>query len=121
MKAYVKAAKALGDPARVKILKILEIKEMCVCEVQAVLGLAQSTVSKHLKVLEEAGLVEWRRVGPWVNYCLAQQDESPAGRQLTLLAQSLNDTPEVLAARALAAKASRRQILAEPTSLAVND
>jgi len=121
MKAYVKVAKALGDPARVKILKMLEIKDMCVCEVQAVLGLAQSTVSKHLKVLEEAGLVEWRRVGPWVNYCLAQRDESPAGRQLALLAESLNDTNEILEARALAAKASRRQILAAPSALAANE
>lgn len=120
MKTYVKITKALGDPARIKILKMLGIKEMCVCEVQAVLGLAQSTVSKHLKVLEEAGLVEWRRAGPWVNYCLAQLDESPAGKQLALLAQSLNDDPAVLAIRDLAAKASRRQILAEPASFAVN-
>ena len=121
MKTFVKIAKALGDPARIKILKILEVKEMCVCEVQAVLGLAQSTVSKHLKVLEEAGLVEWRRVGPWVNYGLSRHDEETvAGKQLTLLSQSLNDDPAVLKARELAATASRRQILAEPAPVAVN-
>lgn len=121
MKTFVKIAKALGDPARIKILKTLEVKEMCVCEVQAVLGLAQSTVSKHLKVLEEAGLVEWRRAGPWVNYGLAQQDEATvAGKQLVLLSQSLNDDPAVLKARELAATASRRQILAEPAPIAVN-
>lgn len=120
MKAYIKVAKALGDPTRVKTLKMLEIKEMCVCEVQAALGLAQSTVSKHLKVLEEAGLVEWRRVGPWVHYCLALRDESAAGRQLVLLAQSLNDAPEVLAIREAAKKANRCQILAQPSAQAAN-
>lgn len=121
MKTFVKIAKALGDPARIKILKMLEVKEMCVCEVQAVLGLAQSTVSKHLKVLEEAGLVEWRRSGPWVNYGLAQQDEATvAGKQLALLSQSLNNDPAVLKARELAATASRRQILAEPAPVAFN-
>lgn len=114
MKAFVKAAKALGDPARVKILKILEVKPMCVCEVRSVLGLAQSTVSKHLKVLEEAGLVTWERDGAWVNYSLAPEDEGDAGRFLAVTARSLDSDPEITAARQLAARANRGQILCSP-------
>ena len=49
---------------------------MCVCELQAALGIAQPTVSSHLKVLEEAGLVESAKEGQWVNYSLAAGDMS---------------------------------------------
>ncbi len=63
--------KALSDPGRLKILKMLQHNSMCVCEIRSVLGLAQPTVSKHLKVLEEAGLVEYKKDGLWVNYMLA--------------------------------------------------
>ncbi len=57
MKKFIKVMKALSDPNRVKIVKMLRHKVMCVCEMQAVLGIAQPTVSKHLKALEEAGLI----------------------------------------------------------------
>ena len=50
------------------MIKLLQQKTMCVCELQGVLGLAQPTVSKHLKILEEAGLVDYRKDGLWVNY-----------------------------------------------------
>ena len=55
--------KAAGDPTRTRILKLLESGGLCVCQVQAVLGLAPSTVSKHLSILKTAGLVEDRRDG----------------------------------------------------------
>ena len=79
MKDFIRIMKALSDPNRVKVLKMLGKKELCVCEITAILGLAQPTVSKHLRVLEEAGLVESRKDGPWVNYRLVQKHESPYG------------------------------------------
>ena len=58
MKHFVKVMKALSDPNRVKIIKMLQQRnDLCVCEMRTVLKLAQPTVSKHLKVLENAGLV----------------------------------------------------------------
>ena len=54
MKAFVKAMKALSDPNRVKILKMLQHRTMCVCEMQEALQVAQPSVSKHLKLLEDA-------------------------------------------------------------------
>lgn len=62
---------ALADPARLLILHMLSRSgTLCVCQLQAALSLAQPTVSHHLKVLREAGLVESERRGPWVHYRL---------------------------------------------------
>jgi ArsR family transcriptional regulator len=59
------------------MIKLLQRKVLCVCEIKEALGLAQSTVSKHLKILEEAGLVNFTKDGLWVNYHLADGAESP--------------------------------------------
>lgn len=77
MKEFVKVMKALSDPNRVTILKLLQERMLCVCETQAALGLAQPTISKHLKVLEDAGLVARSKDGLWVNYRLADGSRSP--------------------------------------------
>ena len=77
MKAFIKVMKALSDPNRVKIIKMLERRVMCVCEIQAALGLAQSSVSKHLKILDEADLITYSKDGLWVNYRLADGSKNP--------------------------------------------
>lgn len=69
--------KALSDPNRVKMVKLLQRRVLCVCEIKEALGLAQSTVSKHLKILEEAGMIEYSKEGLWVNYRLADGAKSP--------------------------------------------
>ncbi len=64
-------AKAVGHPARVRILRILSRKEARVCsEIVGELPLAQSTVSEHLRILKEAGLIRAREDGPRVGYCI---------------------------------------------------
>jgi ArsR family transcriptional regulator len=64
-------AKALAHPARVHIVRLLARREGCICgEIVEVLDLAQSTVSQHLQVLKEAGLVQGEVDGPRVCYCL---------------------------------------------------
>ena len=70
MKNFIRVMKALSDPNRVRVLKLLQQKELCVCQIQHVLQLAQSTVSKHMKLLEDAGLVQRRRQGTWIIYNL---------------------------------------------------
>jgi ArsR family transcriptional regulator len=62
--------KALSDPTRVRIVKILQHKPLCVCELQQLLSIPQPTVSKHMKALEKAGLVKGNKAGLWVNYAL---------------------------------------------------
>ena len=88
--------KALSDPNRVKIVKMLQQREFCVCEIQYVLGIAQPTVSKHLKILEDAGLVTYRKDGLWVNYRLTDGASSPyAASLLGNLKHWLTDDPEI--------------------------
>ena len=60
-------AKALADESRVRILAALRASELCVCEITELLDLAPSTVSKHLAILRQAGLVESRKLGRWVH------------------------------------------------------
>lgn len=97
MREFLKVMKAAGDPSRVKIMKMLARKSMCVCEIQTALGTAQSTASKHLKILEEAGLVISRKDGLWVNYALADgRQNAYAANLLGNLRHWLNDDPEIL-------------------------
>ncbi|MBM4272231.1 MAG: winged helix-turn-helix transcriptional regulator [Deltaproteobacteria bacterium] len=82
MKEFIKVMKALSDPNRVKLMKILQHRVMCVCEIQAALGIAQPTVSKHLKILEDAGLVTHSKDGLWVNYSPSDGVSSPYAASL---------------------------------------
>jgi len=77
MREFIKVMKALSDPNRVKMVKMLQHKVMCVCEIKEALGLAQSTASKHLKTLEDAGLITFAKEGLWVNYRLADGARNP--------------------------------------------
>ena len=96
MKNFIKVMKALSDPNRIKIIKILQHKMMCVCELRAALEIAQPTVSKHLKILVEAGLVDHQKDGLWVNYFLADGTHSPyAASLLGNIKHWLDNDPEV--------------------------
>jgi ArsR family transcriptional regulator len=62
--------KALSDPNRLRILKMLQTKSLCVCEITDVLKLATSTVSKHLSILKGTGFIIEEKDGKWVNYLI---------------------------------------------------
>lgn len=96
MKEFVKVMKALSDPNRVKIVKLLQFKVMCVCEITAAIGVAQPTASKHLKILEDAGLITHYKDGLWVNYTLADGGANPyAASLIGNLKHWLKDDPEL--------------------------
>lgn len=69
-KIDTKIFKALSDPNRLRILKMLQSKSLCVCEITDVLKLAASTVSKHLSILKEVGFIIEQKDGKWVNYMI---------------------------------------------------
>ena len=113
LKKFTKVMKALSDPNRVKIVKLLQHKNsLCVCELRSLLGIAQPTVSKHLKTLEEAGLVEYCKDGLWVNYSLASAGSmSPyAPAMLQQLTAWLEADPEITALVMKVPFVSREQI-----------
>ena len=95
LKDLERALKAAGDGTRLRILKMLEPGSLCVCQVVEALGLSQSTVSKHLSVLESAGLVEGERRGKWIHYSLARPATAEERRLLSLLKCCAGEDPQV--------------------------
>jgi ArsR family transcriptional regulator len=80
MREFLNIAKALSDPARVRVMWAIRGGELCLCHLIALLELSPSTVSKHLDILYQAGLVERRKVGRWCYFRLAGRDAPPAVR-----------------------------------------
>ena len=81
MREFLSITKALSDENRVRALMALEDGELCVCQIIELLGLAPSTVSKHMAILHQAGLVETRKDGRWIYYRLADEPDLPCVRQ----------------------------------------
>lgn len=98
MREFMKITKALSDSSRVRILLALQGRELCVCQLTELAGLAPSTISKHLSILHNAGLIEFRKTERWVYYRLPNKNASVAVREAIDWAQkSLAGTPEALA------------------------
>ena len=95
MKDFIRVMKALSDPNRVKVVKMLQQRDMCVCEMQEALGLAQPTVSKHLKILESAGFVQSRKDGLWVSYSLGSGGSPYSASLLGNLRHWIETDPEI--------------------------
>ena len=70
MRDLENALKACADKNRIRILKLLEKQKLCVCEIAFVLGITQPSVSRHLKKLKKAGLIEAHQDSFWTNYVL---------------------------------------------------
>ncbi len=85
MREFLAVMNALSDPSRLRLYLSLQGRELCVCNLVDFIGLADSTVSKHMSVLRQAGLVESRKKGRWVYYRLAEAETSPLVQQLSEL------------------------------------
>ena len=81
MKDFLNITKALADENRLRILMALQEGEICVCQITELMGLAMSTVSKHLSVLYQAGLVNARKEGRWMYYSLPGKGTPTAARE----------------------------------------
>lgn len=95
MESFIAQARAVSDPTRLRMLKLLEGGEMCVCDIMEVMGLGQSTASKHLGVLRAAGLVETRKAGTWSHYRLAEKARGSARDFLEFIESRLDDSAAV--------------------------
>lgn len=97
MKILLKTLKALADGNRLRILRLLMDRSRCVCELQTALGITQPSVSKHMRILEEAGLVDKTRQGQFIDYRLADYDnqEDQRAALMALLSPWLQDDAEL--------------------------
>jgi len=85
--------KALSDPNRLRILKVLQGRVLCACEVKDVFGLAGSTISQHMSILREAGFITEEKKGKWVHYSINMRPSDPrVGSILSMLDYWIQDT-----------------------------
>ncbi|MDX9974162.1 MAG: metalloregulator ArsR/SmtB family transcription factor [FCB group bacterium] len=101
MREFMAVVKALADESRVRLLLALADGEVCVCQLVELAELAPSTVSKHLSILKQAGLIDSRKEGRWMHYRLAGDGAPRAAREaLAWALGSLEGDPTVKADRA---------------------
>ncbi len=86
MRNLVKAAKALSDETRLRILNLLLVRECCVCEVMQVLNVSQTRASRNLNLLYDAGFLKVRREGLWAYYSI---DKPGLPKHLSLLLNAI--------------------------------
>ncbi len=110
MRNELKIFKALSDSNRLRIVKMLALRPLCVCEITAVLGLAASTVSKHLSILREADLIADRKEGKWVNYYLTSEATGPTAEILGMVESWLPDDEIIVADSEKVALVDRNQL-----------
>jgi ArsR family transcriptional regulator len=92
MKKLAKTFQALSDTNRIRILKMLEVRPLCVCEITEILKLANSTVSKHLSILREMEFILDEKDGKWVNYFLNKsKNDDYVTKLLTLISGWIPD------------------------------
>ena len=94
--------KALADENRVRILWAVQGRELCICQIVELLGLAQSTVSKHVSILHQARLVQGRKEGRWMFYRAPDADSPVEAREIGAVVS------ELLATKPEAAKDAQR-------------
>jgi ArsR family transcriptional regulator len=113
MRELLSISKALSDESRLRALIAVRDGELCLCQIIRVLGLSPATVSKHMNILEQAGLVERTRRGKWRFYALADGSKRRAvKRALAWVLDEIQDDPRV-AEDARAIRKVRRQDLME--------
>lgn len=106
-----KIFKALSDPNRLRILKMLQTKSLCVCEITFVLKLATSTVSNHLKILRDLGFILEEKDGKWVNYMI---NPRPSDQRVSAILSQLDfwidDQSSIIRDKELVMKADREKL-----------
>lgn len=96
MKQFLAIAKALSEQARVRALLSLRDGELCLCQIIDLLGMAPSTVSRHMELLYQAGLVQRRKQGRWHYFRLAGREApAPARKAIRWAIDALADDPQI--------------------------
>jgi ArsR family transcriptional regulator len=112
MNEYVSIFKALGDETRLRVLMMLKVRPLCVCELSEALDIPLSTLSAHLKILKASGLVADTKDGRWVVYEISEGKELSGGetfvrKTLDLIEAAVENDKKFLIDRAVIAKITR--------------
>ena len=103
--------KALSDANRLRILNMIVEKPLCVCEITDILELATSTVSKHLSILRDSGLIVDEKVGKWVNYRINSSIDDEFIQHLHFLLRNwLKDSKDIIRDKQRARVSDRNEI-----------
>lgn len=97
MKNLLQIFKALSDETRLRILKLLEDRELCICKIMEILEMKQSRISRHMGILKNAGLVTDRRDGKWVHYSLNPKPEDLTKKEIFSLLERCLEEDEMIA------------------------
>jgi ArsR family transcriptional regulator, arsenate/arsenite/antimonite-responsive transcriptional repressor len=118
LKRQTDTFKALSDKNRLRIIKMLQVKPLCVCEITEILGLAASTVSTHLSILKNAGFIKDYKEGKWINYSINKENKEPEIASLvTAMHFMLEEDEVVIADRQKLGYVDRLQITKKPVFL----
>ena len=98
LKHTISVLKALGETNRLRVVAVLVDRELCVCQIVKLLSLAPSTVSRHLYVLRQAGLIDLKKKGRWIYYSLADKSQSESIQNLLRLLLAAVSTDEQIIA-----------------------
>lgn len=110
MREIERKFKALADRNRLRILKMLEARPLCVCEITHVMGIAQSSVSRHLSILRNAGFVHDEKNGQWTIYSLSRGEGEAGASLLATLGRWGNEDPQIANDREKL-RSARREVL----------
>lgn len=105
-----KIFKALSDSNRIRIVKMLQKKSFCVCEIKDILKLATSTVSKHLSILKEAGLIVDSKDGKWINYKINPEPDYLESNALLYIQLQIEDDETIINDRKKASSVDRNKL-----------
>ncbi len=96
MREVLAITNALADESRVRALMALAGGQLCVCQIAELLQLAPSTVSKHLYILRQGGLVESLKKGRWIYYSIPREPDLSALQSITWLLNALKKDPRII-------------------------
>jgi len=114
MRTFMSITKALADKTRVRTLLALRQGELCVCQITELFGFAPSTISKHLSLLFQAGLVDSRKEGRWIYYKLPGRAASTEARTaLDWVERALGKNPQAV----MDSRKLRKILRHDPTDL----
>ncbi len=111
IKQMAEIFKALSDPNRIRIIKMLQEKTLCVCEIREVIKLANSTVSEHLSILKKAGFIIEKKEGKWVNYLINPKPPDIETAGILSMLGFWADGDEVLRTDRIRCKKADRKVL----------